>query len=119
MLGGTLGLIAASLIGALVGGLIGRSIPFDRLSKAVSMLCIAVGLYMFWQWRRGEHEEESDLPEGGRVRGVAGIAASTGVLVLLAEVGDKTQLAVVGLAATNSTVAVFIGADRHPPFWRA
>lgn len=73
---------------------------------------IVAGLYLLWQWRRGSGETRGQEPAGAESdrRSSLAIAASTYALVFLAEVGDKTQLAVLGLAATNRALPVFLGA---------
>ena len=111
VLGGSLGLITASLLGALAGGLIGRLVPLVWLSNAVGAIFIAAGLYMLWSWWRGGEENGAGMPKDvDRARNSVALAASTFGIVFLAETGDKTQLAVVGLAATSSVMEVFLGA---------
>ena len=52
-------------------------------------------------------EDESDIIND---KGNHGIFFSTFVLITLAEFGDKTQIAVAGLASTVDIVAVWLGA---------
>jgi putative Ca2+/H+ antiporter (TMEM165/GDT1 family) len=52
--------------------------------------------------------EESDIIED---KGNHGIFFSTFVLIILAEFGDKTQIAVAGLASTVDPTAVWLGAS--------
>jgi len=69
----------------------------------VSVLFLAFGIHAL---RAGvEEEPESVVPRGGH-----GVLFSTLLLIFMAEFGDKTQVAVAGLAGTLQPLAVWIGA---------
>ncbi len=70
---------------------------------------------MLWSSRRGspesdEEEETSRIPP--RTRSPLGILAGSFGLLFVAEMGDKSQLAVVSMTAkTGSPLSVFVGAS--------
>lgn len=79
-------------------------IPEQVLAGAVALLFGIYGLLALRNSQDAGGDEE--LLERGR----RGIFATTFLLLLLAEMGDKTQLAVAGMASTLPPVPVWIGA---------
>lgn len=79
-------------------------IPERILAAGVALL---FGIYGLLALRNGQgaEEETAIIKRGGR-----GIFASTFLLLFLAEMGDKTQLAVAGMAGTLPPVPVWVGA---------
>jgi putative Ca2+/H+ antiporter (TMEM165/GDT1 family) len=53
---------------------------------------------------------EADEEEGVEERNGRGVFLSTALLIFVAEFGDKTQLAVAGLAGTHQALPVWVGA---------
>ena len=93
-------------VAVLAGGLLAR-LP-DRPVKLVVAVLFAVGAVVLWRQRDDEPDTE-DLhlhAERSPIR-IAGIAFMT---LLVAEVGDLTQLTIASLAAsTGQSVPVFLG----------
>jgi Ca2+/H+ antiporter, TMEM165/GDT1 family len=93
-------------LATLAGGLLSR-LPRPVIASAAALL-FAIGAIVLW---RSRHEAPS-LDESGEVerkpfRTVAGAAFAT---VIVAELGDLTQLTIAGMAARSHTrVAVFLG----------
>ena len=79
-------------------------IPERILAGGVALL---FGIYGLLALRNGQGaEDETAILE----RGSRGVFASTFLLLFLAEMGDKTQLAVAGMAGTLPPVPVWVGA---------
>jgi putative Ca2+/H+ antiporter (TMEM165/GDT1 family) len=89
----------AVIFGAALSGLI----PEAVLAVAAAILFALFGIHAL----RGAEDEGNGAVEelGGRA-----IFSTTFLMILLAEMGDKTQLAVTGLATTLPPSAVWIGA---------
>jgi putative Ca2+/H+ antiporter (TMEM165/GDT1 family) len=109
--GATTGLVAATAIGAAIGGVMAVTLtgwlPLVRVGGGI--VFVVLGAWMIVQAVRHRHvptESESPMPtQRNAFLGTAG-------LLFVAEFGDKTQLAVVILAASYAApVSVFIGAS--------
>ena len=106
-IGLTLGFAVSGAIAALVGALLGAALPERPIGLAAGALFL---VFAALTWRDlddadgvGE-EEDSDSP---RRRSVV---ASIALTIAVAELGDKTQLATVALAAQANPLATWIGA---------
>lgn len=113
--GGSLALAVLTLAAVLVGTAAGELVPVAWLSKVAGASFLVIGGLMLWSVRPGRDREESEDERRSqarlRGRGAWGVLATTFGLLLLAEMGDKSQLAVLGLTVkTGSPVAVFLGA---------
>lgn len=103
-----LGAIAAFLIlntlAVVFGAGLAQWIPERILAGAVALLFGAFGIKsLLTQEEVGEDGEVEEKPGHG-------IFATTFLMLLLAEMGDKTQIAIAGLASTLPALAVWIGA---------
>ena len=113
--GATLALTVATSLGVAAGVLAGEVIPMGWLSRLAGLAFIAIGGFMLWSSRRGpperkEEKETSQIPP--HTRRPLGILAVTFGLLLLAEMGDKSQLSVVSMTVkTGSPLSVFLGAS--------
>lgn len=87
------------------GATLAQWIPEGVVAAAVALLFAAYGALAL---RDGQVSEGDRGPVG---RGRRGIFATTFLLLLLAEMGDKTQLAVAGMAGTLPAVPVWVGAN--------
>ncbi len=110
-IGASAALTSLSILAVTVGSLATRFLPVDWVSRIASVGFIVFGLFILWTNRPGaagsEEEEEVNVRRTGTLRIVAG----TFGLLFLAEMGDKSQLAIVGLTAnTGSPVSVLVGA---------
>lgn len=79
-------------------------IPQQVLAAVVAVLFAVFGVLAL---RAGADEEED---EAVRERRGHGILLTTFLMILLAEMGDKTQLAVAGLASNLDALSVWLGA---------
>ncbi|MBI2166256.1 MAG: TMEM165/GDT1 family protein [Chloroflexi bacterium] len=114
--GATLALTAVTLLGVLVGTVLGELVPWAWVSRLAGLAFLVIGALTLWSSRPGASSPESSDGKGKDFLS-SGVASPLRVLSLsfgllfLAEMGDKTQLAVVGMAAkTGMPVSVFLGA---------
>ncbi len=103
-----LGAIAAFLIlntlAVVFGAGLAQWLPERLLAGAVALLFGAFGIKsLLTQEEVGEDGEVEEKPGHG-------IFATTFLMLLLAEMGDKTQIAIAGLASTWPALAVWVGA---------
>ncbi len=95
--------IVMSGIAVAIGLILVQTLPLQPIQVAAGVGFIALGAYGLWRRER----EEAMAPPMDRRRAFA----STFALVALGEVGDKTQLATVALAASTAAPGeVFVGA---------
>ncbi len=103
-----LGAVAAFLIlntlAVVFGAGLAQWIPERFLAGAVALLFGAFGIKSLLTKEEVEEDGEVDEKPGH------GILATTFLMLLLAEMGDKTQIAIAGLASTLPALAVWIGA---------
>lgn len=112
-IGASLALISVTAIGVGAGYLVGEALPLEWVSRAAGVVFIATAAYIFWSvWKDRGAEKDA---EGGAASGMRSLSAvrTLGITfgaLFLAEMGDKTQVAVVGLTVrTGEPLAVFIG----------
>ena len=92
--------LANHILAALVGVRLGRFLTPTMLDAAVGISMIGMALWAL---------KPDTLEESGRARGASAFAATT-VAFFIAEIGDKTQIATVALAAAYSNlVPVVLG----------
>ena len=119
-LGASAALIAVTAIGAVCGQLLGRVVPEGVLHIVAALAFIVMGALIGWEAARaGRKEAQEDacaFAEDEMVDCAPASAwdwrafSSTFGLLFIAELGDKTQLAVLSLAGKRADVwAVFIG----------
>jgi len=103
-----MGAIAAfallNLAAVLVGAAVANWLPEQVITLVVGVLFLLFGAHAF---SRNDTEEENDVITD---KANHGIFFSTFLLITLAEFGDKTQIAVAGLASTVDITAVWLGA---------
>ena len=103
-----IGVLAAFLVLNLLAMLVGDAL-FRYVLKS-AMLAMAGVLFLFFAWKSWRDREDTDEDSAERSGGHGAALTSFG-LIFVAELGDKTQLALVALvAATGSPWSVFIGA---------
>lgn len=114
--GATVALVAVTALGAAGGRLLGQLIPPDVLRHGAALAFVVMGVLI---WREAVTEEENaeedvccevDAALAWDWRAYWQAFGSTFSLLFLAELGDKTQLAVLGLAGKQpSSWPVFVG----------
>ena len=91
------------LFSVLVGAAIGAALPTDAISVAAG-----VAFLTFAAWTlRGDELTEEDAARA--TRDTRSVFFTVGLAFLLAELGDKTMLATVTLAADNGLVGTWLG----------
>jgi putative Ca2+/H+ antiporter (TMEM165/GDT1 family) len=118
VIGATAALAALAFLAAAAGGVLTRFLPGRWVSLAAGASFLAFGVFMLWRALvRAESGADTREGKAGRRGGPTTDrpawrdAALTFGLVFVAELGDKSQLAVIGLAAdTGHWVPVFVGA---------
>jgi len=92
-----------NLVAVLIGAAVANWLPEHVVAAVVGVLFLLFGIHAF----SSNVEEESDVINN---KGGHSIFFSTFLLIILAEFGDKTQIAVAGLASTADIAAVWLGA---------
>jgi putative Ca2+/H+ antiporter (TMEM165/GDT1 family) len=108
--GAAIGLVTATAVGATIGGLMAAALTsWLTLIRVVGgLVFIALGAWTFIKEIR--HDEPEAAPEAAEATHRSAFLQSA-ALLFLAEFGDKTQLAVIILAASYAApVSVFAGA---------
>ncbi len=109
--GAAIGLTAATAIGAAIGGVLAAALSswlmFIRIGGGILFVVLGVWTIFATVRRRGKAEPSERTPSGTR-----GALIETAGFTFLAEFGDKTQIAVIILAATSAApISVFAGAS--------
>ncbi|WP_457667367.1 TMEM165/GDT1 family protein [Thiolapillus sp.] len=102
--GAVLAFTLLNLGAVLLGSALAKWLPQQWVTLAVGILFLAFGLHAI---RTGQTDEE---PPESEARSGRSLLLSTLLLIGLAEFGDKTQIAVAGLAGTSDPRAVWLGA---------
>lgn len=96
-----LGFAAASALASLVGGVLGATLPERPIAIVAGILFLVMALVTLL----GGDGEDTHAPVGARTA-----VASIALTILLAEMGDKTQLATAAMSARNHPVGTWLGA---------
>jgi len=106
--GAVLGLVAATAVGAAVGGVLAATLGawLTYIKIGGGILFILIGVWTIVQALRHHFQEEPEET----VKEKRSAFATAASFSFLAEFGDKTQLAVIILAATyDAPISVFLG----------
>jgi putative Ca2+/H+ antiporter (TMEM165/GDT1 family) len=104
LLGASAAFLVLNALAVIFGAGVATWVPERVTAGIVAVLFGAFGIHAL---RRQDDEVSDDITE----RPGHGIFFSTLLLILVAEFGDKTQIAVAGLAGTLSPLPVWIGAS--------
>lgn len=101
--GATLAFAVLNLLAVVFGAALTHWLPEKALVVGVALLFAVFGIHAL-RTADGEEEEENTV-----AKSVHGILISAFLIIFLAELGDKTQIAVAGLAAAAPPVPVWVG----------
>ena len=101
LIGAVLAFAVLNLLAVLFGATVAAWVP-EWLTAAIVAVLFAV--FGWRSWREADAETVEVEEKSGR-----SVLLSTFALIFLAELGDKTQLAVAGLASTQAALPVWIG----------
>lgn len=110
-LGASLALTVVTALGVAGGQIVGRVVPERVVEGAAAIMFVLMGYLMAQEARRAGDEKDDPLCQESGGRGSQWRAfISTFWLLCAAEMGDKTQLAVLGLASRGgNSLPVFAG----------
>ena len=103
LLGAIVAFAFLNILAVVFGSAAAHWLPEKVVLTIVGVLFLLFGLHAL----RNASGQDEALPE---IRGSRSLFLSTLLLMTLAEFGDKTQIAVAGLASTSDPVAVWLGA---------
>jgi putative Ca2+/H+ antiporter (TMEM165/GDT1 family) len=103
LLGAIAAFVLLNLLAVVFGAGLAAWVPERILAAIVAVLFAAFGILSL---RAKEQDDTEEIKEGSG----HGIFATTFLMIFLAEMGDKTQLAVAGMAGTLPAIPVWIGA---------
>ncbi len=113
-LGGSLALTAVTALGALGGRVLGELIPAEVIRLVAAAAFVGMGVLI---WREAAKSQDAECVTDVECVDDTGRAAklnwqafgTTFTLLFFAELGDKTQLAVLGLSSKQAALPVFAG----------
>lgn len=103
ILGASIAFIVLNTLAVLFGASVAIWVPEQLMSGIVAVLFAAFGLHALLIQDNEETEDVEEKPGHS-------IFFTTVLLILVAEFGDKTQLAVAGLASNMAPLSVWLGA---------
>ncbi|WP_428035830.1 TMEM165/GDT1 family protein [Amphritea sp.] len=101
LLGAVVAFAVLNLLAVLVGAVAATWLPRSLVLTVVALLFLWFGIQSF----RAEEEDEDDSVSIS----VKSVFVSALLMLFFAELGDKTQLAVMGLASTEPALPVWLG----------
>ena len=103
LLGATTAFVILNALAVLFGASIAAWVPERLMAGIVAVMFAAFGVHALLNQDGGDSEDVTEKPGHG-------IFFTTLLLILVAEFGDKTQIAVAGLAGSLAPMAVWVGA---------
>ncbi len=104
LLGATLGFLVLNTLAVVFGAGLSQWVPERLLAALVAILFAVFGILSLRAEEDGGEESVEERPGHG-------IFITSFLMIFLAEMGDKTQIAVAGMAGTLPPVPVWIGAS--------
>ncbi len=101
----TIGYGVAGAIAALVGGVLGATLPERPIAITGGVLFLLFAVLAL----RGSPETANGDGDGARVIKASTVIASIALTIAIGEMGDKTQLATAALAARSNPFATWFG----------
>jgi len=104
LLGATMAFLILNVLAVVFGASVAAWVPERLMAAIVAVLFAVFGIHALLSQTDGESEDVVEKPGHG-------IFFTTLLLILVAEFGDKTQIAVAGLAGSMAPIPVWIGAS--------
>jgi len=112
-LGGSLALTAVTALGAVGGRVLGEFVPAIVIRLVAAAAFVVMGVLIWREAAKSQGEEcltdVECVDDAGRARLNWQAFGTTFTLLFFAELGDKTQLAVLGLSSKQAALPVFAG----------
>lgn len=103
-IGLTLGYGAASIVAVAIGGVLGATFPRRPIEIVGGLVFIVFAVLAL------RRDDDDDGGEVHRTIAMSSVIASIALTILIAEMGDKTQIATAALAARSNPIGTWIGA---------
>ncbi len=103
LLGATTAFVILNALAVVFGASIAAWVPERLMAGIVAVMFAAFGVHALLNQDGGDSEDVTEKPGHG-------IFFTTLLLILVAEFGDKTQIAVAGLAGSMAPIPVWVGA---------
>ncbi len=107
LIGATLSFILLNVLAVAFGATLSTFLPENVMIGIVAALFAVFGIQFLRD--NGEEDETGEEGEGAGNKAGRSVVLTTFMLIFVAELGDKTQIAVAGLAASAPPVPVWIG----------
>ncbi len=104
LLGAILAFSFLNLLAVIFGATLANWLPAWTVALAVGILFLGFGIHAL------THAEDEEAAVSDALKSGKSVFLSALILITLAEFGDKTQIAVAGLASTGHPVSVWLGA---------
>ena len=110
-IGLTIGYGAANIVASIVGGILGAALPDRPIQIIGGLVFLGFAAVAVRRARSGSTDDDT-AEQSSSVRGTSTMAiiSSIAALIVVAEMGDKTQIATAILASQSAPVGVWIGA---------
>ena len=99
--------LVTQALAVLLGATLGALLPTGPVAVVAGLLFLA---FAWWTVRQPAEDASRDAQRSVQVTRGMSVAATVAVTVIVAEIGDKTMLATLTLAARTDPVAVLVGA---------
>jgi len=103
VIGATFAFAFLNLLAVLFGALLANWLSEDMINIGVAVLFAVFGIHVLLA-------KKEDGDKNISCKSVHGIMITTFLLIVMAELGDKTQMVVVGLSSTAGSIPVWFGA---------
>ena len=117
LIGMCAGYAVVSLLSALIGSAAGAGLPTRAINLGAALVFVVVGVWgLATADAAADPDDETDGPGDGDARSLdtgrrsAAVAVSVAATLVVAELGDKTMLTTITLAARDDAAMVWVGA---------
>ena len=110
--GGILAITVTSIIGVLIGVVLGNTLPMTWVPILASIVFLVLGITSILEVRNKESEELEEMGKNNAVleKGATIIIIQSFFVIFLAEIGDKSQLFIITGAIITQPIPLLLGA---------